>query len=202
MIDLREAIQRFGVPQRFYTDNGAAFRSKILHQVGVSLGISMPHTPPYKPAGRGKIERFFRTVRDRLLAKTTAKTLDQLNRDLQEWVGGYHQNPHEGIAGETPLDKRLRIENLCRNLPETVNIDALFMQSRLVRLYKDGTFRLHNRIFEAPKAHPAKRVEIFFQPWDLSRVFYGQERWLAQRLDKHENARRFERPIRMEVPHE
>ena len=195
MIDLREAILRFGVPQRFYTDNGSAFRSGILHQVGARLGIGMPHTPPYKPQGRGKIERFFRTVRDQLLAKTTAKTLDQLNRDLQEWVGGYHQSPHEGIAGETPLDKRLRIENLCRSLPATVNIDALFMQSRLVRLYKDGTFRLQNRLFEAPKAHPAKRVEIFFQPWDLSKVFYGQERWVAQPLDKHENGRRFDRPI-------
>lgn len=117
-------------------------------------------------------------------------------------MGQYHQVPHNGLTGETPLDKRLRIENLCRNLPETVNIDALFMQSRLVRLYKDGTFRLKNRLFEAPEARPANRVEIFYHPWDLAKVFYGRERWPAWPLDKHENARRFENAVRKEGRHE
>ncbi len=219
IIDFRQSLIRLGVPQRFYSedtddrvprepgraeaaDNGAAFRSRILHQVGARLGIAMPHTPAYQPQGRGKIERFFRTVRERFLAKNTARTIEQLNRDLQEWVAEYHQAPHDGINGETPLDKRLRIEKLCRTLPETTNIDAMFMQSRLVRLNKDGTFRLQNRIFEASKTRPAKRVEIFFHPWDLSTVFYGQERWPARLLDKHENARRFEHSTTQEMRHE
>lgn len=202
MNDLRQSLLRFGLPQRFYTDNGSAFRSKILHQVGARLDIGLPHTPAYKPQGRGKIERFFRTVREQFLVKTTAKTLEQLDRELQEWVATYHQNPHDGIGGETPLDKRLRIENLCRNLPETINLDALFMQSRLVRLYKDGTFRLQNRLFEAPGAGPAKRIEIFFTPWDLSKAYYGKEHWVARRLDKIENSRRFENPVRQECSHE
>jgi len=211
IIDLRQVLLRFGVPQQFYSDNGSAFRSRILHQVGARLGIAMPHTPPYQPQGRGKIERFFRTVRERFLARNTARTLEQLNLDLQEWVAEYHQAPHAGIGGETPLDKRLRIESLCRSLPETANIDALFMQSRRVRLYKDGTFRLQNRLFEAPKANheqqssnrSPRRIEIFFQPWDLSKVFYGQERWPARLLDKHANARRFEEhPNAQEAHHE
>lgn len=210
IIDLRQALLRFGVPQRFYSDNGAAFRSRILHQVGARLGIAMPHTPAYQPQGRGKIERFFRTVRERFLARNTARTLEQLNHDLQEWVAEYHQAPHDGIGGETPLDKRLRIESLCRSLPETANIDALFMQSRQVRLYKDGTFRLQNRLFEAPQANhdhqgsdrSPRRVEIFFQPWNLTTVFYGQERRPARLLDKHENARRFEHPTAQEAHHE
>lgn len=202
IIDLRQSLIRFGVPQRFYTDNGAAFRSRIIHQVGARLGIAMPHTPAYKPQGRGKIERFFLTVRERFLAKNTARTLEQLNRDLQEWVAEYHQNPHGGIADETPLDKRLRIEGLCRALPQNANIDPLFMQSRQVRLNKDGTFRLQNRIFEAPQAPRVNRVEIFFYPWDLTTVFYGQERRPARLLNKHENARRFEHPNAQEAHHE
>jgi translation initiation factor 2 gamma subunit (eIF-2gamma) len=80
-----------------------------------------------------------------ILAKNTASTLEQLNRDLQEWIAEYHQTPHGGIADETPLDKRLRIESLCRVLPGAANIDPLFMLSRQVRLNKDGTFRLQNR---------------------------------------------------------
>ncbi len=202
MIDLRQALSRFGVPQRFYSDNGSAYRSRILHQVGARLNIAMPHTPAYQPKGRGKIERFFLTVRERFLAKNSAKTLEQLNRDLQEWVAEYHQNPHGGIAEMTPLDKRLQIKNLCRALPETANIDPLFMQSRQVRLTKDKTFRLQNQIFEATEAPCAKRIEIFFYPWDLTNVFYGEERHPARLLDKHENARRFERPHNQENKHE
>ena len=202
MIDLRQALLRFGVPRRFYTDNDTAFHSRILHQVGVHLDIAIPHTQPYQAHGQGKIEHFFRTVREQFLDKATAKTLDQLNRDLQDWMVGYHRTPHEGIFGETPLDKRLRIESLCRNLPETVNIDALFLQSRMARIYRDGTFRLGNRLFEAPGARPANRVRIFFHPWDLSRVFYGQERWVARPLDRHQYAKQYEQPIRQEVCHE
>jgi transposase InsO family protein len=191
--DLRDALIRFGRPRQFYTDNGAAFRSRILHQIGNRLDIGMPHTPAYKPCGRGKVERFFRTVRERFLAKNTAQTLPRLNLDLQKWMTEYHQSPHSGIEGETPLDKRLRIENICRVLPATANIDPLFSQSRLVRIYKDGTFRLQNQLFEAPKASAgSNRVEIFFLPWDLKTVYYGPERWPAKILDKVNNAHRFE----------
>jgi len=202
MEDLRLALIRVGVPQRFYSDNGAAFRSRILHQVGARLGIAMPHTPPYQPQGRGKIERFFRTVRERFLAPNTAKTLEALNRDLQAWIAEYHKTPHGGINEETPLDKRLRIENLCRTVPAGANIDAMFMQDRLVRLYKDRTFRLQNRLFEAPEADSNTCLHIYFRPWDLTTVFYGPEQRLARPLDKHANARRFEHPTTKEVTRE
>lgn len=192
MMELRTALQRFGCPQQFYSDNGSAYRSCILHQVGHRFNITMPHTPAYQPMGRGKIERFFRRVREQFLAKVEAKTLDHLNRCLQDWVSAYHQAPHDGLNGETPLRKRLSIKDLCRPLPETANIDALFMQKRLCRVYKDGTFRLQNLVFEAPKADPGGRTEVYFMPWDLSQVFYSKERFPAQRLNKHENARRFE----------
>lgn len=146
--------------------------------------------------------RFFRTIRERFLATTTARTLDQFIRDLQEWIGEYHRAPHAGIEQETPLDKRLRIENLCRTLPAATNLDALFMQSRLVRFYKDRTFRLQNRRFEAPKAGPGKRMEIFFLPWDVNTVLYRPERWPAKPLDKHANARRNENQPPTELSHE
>jgi putative transposase len=55
--DLMIAVQRFGIPKRFYTDNGSA-RSNHLAHVGAKLSMSLPHTPPYLPQGRGKIELF------------------------------------------------------------------------------------------------------------------------------------------------
>lgn len=202
LTDLRQSLMRFGVPQRFYTDNGAAFRSRLLHQVGQRLGFSLPHTPPYQPEGRGKVERFFLTVREQFLAAVEAKTIDHLNRRLQEWVATHIQTPHRGIDGETPLQKRLRITDACRPLPATANIDGLFMQQRLCRVYRNGTFTIAGRPFEAPKAQPGGRTEVFFLPWNLEQVYYTAERIPAIPLNKNENAHRFGRSSPKENTHE
>ncbi|MFP4164882.1 MAG: hypothetical protein ACLFVE_12940 [Chitinispirillaceae bacterium] len=56
--DLMLALRRFGIPRRFYTDNGAAFRSRHLCMVAARLGVAVRTRPPYSPRGKGKIERF------------------------------------------------------------------------------------------------------------------------------------------------
>ncbi|MEW6711634.1 MAG: DDE-type integrase/transposase/recombinase [Candidatus Riflebacteria bacterium] len=196
MINMRTAIQRFGIPMRFYTDNGSSYRSQILRQLGQRFNIAMPHTPPYTPQGRGKIERFFRTVREQLMARIDEKTLPGLNRKLHEWLALYHNAPHSGIEMESPFTKRSVIENSCRELPPAANIDSMFMQQRNCRVYKDGTVRLQGKIFETPEAIKGGRTEIHYYPWDLSQVFYSERRLPAKPIDKLLNARRFEKPGR------
>jgi len=55
--DLMGAVRRFGIPQHFYTDNGAAYSSRHLKIICARNGIDLVHTPPYRPQGRGKVER-------------------------------------------------------------------------------------------------------------------------------------------------
>lgn len=194
MMELRRAIIRFGLPLRFYTDNGSSYRSHLLRQVGQRFHIAMPHTPPYTPQGRGKIERFFRTVREQFLAKTEDKTLTGLNRKLHEWVAGYNNAPHSGINNVTPFIKRANIANSCRELAPTTNLDSMFMLQRNCRVYKDGTIRLQRMIFETPEAPKGGTTEVYYYPWDLSQVFYSEQRLLAKLIDKQLNAMRFEKP--------
>ena len=104
--DLMLAIRRFGVPKRLYTDNGAAFRSRHLRMVSAKLGISLPHTPPYTPRGRGKVERFFRSAREGFLTGRDRSSLEKLNTDLVEWINQYHHKPHRTL-GMSPLDRKL-----------------------------------------------------------------------------------------------
>jgi transposase InsO family protein len=68
---LKEAFETHGLPMRLYVDNGAAFSSELLHLACARSGISLCHSKPYDSPSRGKIERFFRTVRDRLREKST-----------------------------------------------------------------------------------------------------------------------------------
>ena len=105
----RNAIIRRGIPQRLYVDNGASYRSRHLALVCARLGIALIHARPYQPAGKGKIERWFRTLRAGWLAHLDAPVLDSLqtlNRSLWAWIEGeYHNTPHRGLEGRTPLEQ-------------------------------------------------------------------------------------------------
>lgn len=87
---LRAALAARGLPERLYLDNGAAFVSAQLLRTCAVLGIRLVHSTPGRPQGRGKVERFFRTVREQFLVELGRHTgthghpgvgdLDELNR--------------------------------------------------------------------------------------------------------------------------
>jgi putative transposase len=123
--DLMLAIRRFGIPKRFYTDNGAAFRSHHLRLVAAKLGVSLPHTPAYRPQGRGKIERFFRSVREGFLTGRERTSLDKLNADFSAWINQYHQTPHSTL-GMSPLNRKLTDTGpALKQIAPTQNIDDI-----------------------------------------------------------------------------
>ena len=100
---------RRGLPQRLYVDNGANYRSQHLALVCAKLGIALIHARPYRPQGKGKIARWFKTIRAQLLTRLTAEdtaNLAALNRRLAAWIEGeYHHTPHRGLAGLAPLEQ-------------------------------------------------------------------------------------------------
>ena len=61
---LRAGLAARGVPKVVYLDNGRAMVSSQLLRALAVLGIKLTHSKPGQPAGRGKIERLFRTVRE------------------------------------------------------------------------------------------------------------------------------------------
>src|SRR5208283_148798 len=108
---LRQAIAARGVPVKLYIDNAKIYRSQQLARIAASLGILIVHTPPYKPEGRGKIERYFRTVRDQFLTNLDPKqslSLEQLNERYWAWIENvYHRSEHSALAS-TPLRRGQR----------------------------------------------------------------------------------------------
>ena len=60
---LRPALASRGVPKAIYVDRGSAFVDAWLLRACAKLDVRLAHSTPYRPEGRGKIERFFRTVR-------------------------------------------------------------------------------------------------------------------------------------------
>ena len=83
---LQKAFQRRGLPRKLYVDNGPTFRSHHLQHITASLGIALLHCTPYRPEGKGKIERWFLTVRKRFLPLLSPDiTLSHLNEKFHQW---------------------------------------------------------------------------------------------------------------------
>ena len=90
------------------------------------------------------------------------------------------------------MQKRLGIESVCQHVPEVADIESLFRLQRRCRIYNDGTIRLKKKAFEVPGCLPGGRVTIYYMPWDLSRIYYGDDLKLAKPVDLTANAYRFD----------
>jgi transposase InsO family protein len=194
--DLMLAIMRFGIPKRLYTDNGAAFRSHHLRVVAARLGISLPHTPPYKPKGRGKIERFFRTVRDGFLTGRGRSSLNKLNTDFTAWLNHYHHTIHRSLK-MSPLERKLVDTGpSLKQIAPTQNINDLFRMEQQKRVGSDGCVRFFNKRFEIPDAIPGEQVTIYYLPWEQDYILSGPDKLFTKPVDTTKNALRFDKPRR------
>jgi len=170
---LRHSVTARGIPIRFYVDNAKVFHSQQLARIAASLGILVVHSPPYEPEGRGKIERWFRTVREQFLAGLDPKrsmTFAELNARLSTWIDtGYHVSEHSSL-GTTPLVRWQRDIEHVRQIPPATDVRRLFFYRvpRVVR--RDSTFLLQGGFYEAPAHLMGQRVEVRFDPLDASEV--------------------------------
>ena len=90
-----------------YVDNGSNYSSKEFSLICARLGTVLIHTPVRDGASKGKIERFFRTVRDQFLVRDLSqiRSLQQLNVEFTRWLEDtYHQRVHSTL-GMKPIDR-------------------------------------------------------------------------------------------------
>ena len=196
---LKQGILRRGRPVRLYVDNGANYRSRQVALVCARLDIALIHARPYQPSGKGKIERFFRTLRQQFLAGLddgAMASLEALNRNLHGWIEGeYHHNPHRGLDGMTPLEKWARAADSVRYVdPGDAGLDALFLFEAVRRVYRDRTVRLNSRIYEVDAALAGKKVTLHYDPTlpatrPIKVTLDGSDAGEARPVDLEANAR-------------
>ena len=164
----KQALLRRGIPQRLYVDNGANYRSQHLALVCARLGVALIHARPYQPQGKGKMERWFRTLRAQLISRLAAAdtaSLDALNRRLWAWVEGeYHQSPHRGLDDHTPLDRWAMSADQVRLPGPGLDLDALFLFEAKRRVQRDRTVSLNGMLFEADAVLVGQIVTLRYDP--------------------------------------
>ena len=134
---LESALSTRGMPRKIYTDNGAAFRSHHLEHVTACLGIALLHARPYKPQGKGKIERFFRTVRSEFLPYFKGSTLFELNQVFCIWLNDIYHSRNHSSTGQTPFARFTSNIELIRESP--ANLKDYFRKIVRRRVAKDRT---------------------------------------------------------------
>lgn len=167
---LRSGLTSRGIPKKIYVDNGSAFTSKPLLRACAVLGIQLIHSTVRRPEGRGKIERFFRTVRDQFLievATTPIADLDELNRLFYAWVETvYHQHIHTE-TGQTPLD---RFDTTGLVMPDQAQLREAFLWSQTRTVTKTATVSLHGNQYQVDAVLVGRKVELIFDPFDLTDI--------------------------------
>jgi transposase InsO family protein len=185
-----QALLKRGLPRKLYVDNGSAFRSRRLEYTSAALGIALVHARPYRPQGKGKIERFFRTVRSQFLPGFTGESFDDLNRAFQRWLADvYHPRVHTS-TGQSPFERFTSRMECLRAAPS--DLRDYFRKTVRRRVNKDRSVTVDKRLFEAPVALIGKQVEILYHPEspELVEIRCGQTSWGFHRaIDLHVNSR-------------
>lgn len=164
---LRQALRMRGLPRKLYVDNGPSFRSNHLEHTCASLGIVLLHARPYQPEGKGKIERWFGTVRGSFLAAYKPGTFEDLNEKFGAWLAGYNETKHSS-TGSTPI-KRFA-DNIECVRPAPKDLEDHFRKTAKRTVAKDRTIALAGRLYEAPVELIGKQISLLYHEHDPARV--------------------------------
>ncbi len=176
---LRAALYKRGVPEQLYVDNGSIYSSKEITLICARLGAILSHTPIRDGAAKGKIERFFRTVRECFLTqKLDLSSLDALNRQFITWVEDQYNSQTHSAIGMKPIDRFGLDLSRIRFLPPSHATDELFYVEENRQVKKDNTFSLKNIRYEAPADLRDCQIQVRFDRNTRSSVivYYKDQR--------------------------
>jgi len=153
------ALRRHGSPDALYLDNGPTYIGHALRVGCARLEISLLHARPYDAPARGKMERFWRSLREGCLDFLGSVTsLHDVNVRLLAWLDEhYHRTPHGGLLGKTPTQVFEAAPREPDALDDKAIADALTVRVRR-RVRRDTTISIEGRDWELDLGFLAGRV--------------------------------------------
>lgn len=166
---LKQAVLRHGLPKKLVIDNGAAYRAKSLQGICARLEVRLVYCRPYAPEGKGKIERWHRTLRQQFLAELNLaeiRDLPDLNARLWAWLEQvYHTRIHTALNTLTPRQRWHQDLVRVRPLgPFALRLDEVFYHRIQRKVRRDGTIAWQGRYFEVPHTLNGKHIVLVVDP--------------------------------------
>jgi putative transposase len=195
-----DALRRRGLPDALYLDNGSTYRGESLRVACERLGTTLLHANPYDPQARGKMERFWRTLREGCLDYVgSLGSLHEVNLRLWAFLDQhYHKAPHASLMGSSP--ERVYAPSSRPVVPvDEDQLRAAFTARESRRVRRDSTLDVAGVTFELDQGFLAGRIVTVahcmldrpLQPW----VEYQQKRYALRPVDPKANAHRKRRQL-------
>lgn len=195
----KEAVLKRGIPRLLYTDNGKIYRSQQFEYMCASLGCTLIHAQPFSPNEKGKIERFFLTVRRRFLSGINSvelKNIDDLNQRFFRWLDeDYQRKPHSSLNGLSPLDIFMSQVSRVRIISDPTTVKEKFLLRINRTVAHDATFTINNILFETDQRFASSRIEVRYDPEWLKNcnapvLIYCDDKKVGEgrQVNFHENA--------------
>ncbi|KLU63765.1 integrase core domain protein [Desulfosporosinus acididurans] len=184
----RMAIQKWGLPQAVYFDNGKQYRNKSMTRTCSKLGIRLLYARPYAAESKGKVEKFNRLI-DAFLAEVALekpKTLDRLNDLFQVWLSECYQNkPHTALENKMSPETAYRSDKEPLRFPDPEVLANAFLHSESRNVDKSGCINFMGKKYEVGLSFIGCRVDVIYDPADISELtieYEGHAPWKAHEL--------------------
>ncbi len=188
---LKNAIATYGIPDKLYVDNGCSYSNEQLSMICVSLGILLLHTRVRDGASKGKVERHFRTLKERWLYTLdidAINSLAQFNGLLRDYIRSYNTTFHRGING-VPLDRYEASKTHPRKPESRQWLEDCFYNRITRKVRKDSTVTIDGICYDVPMQFISAKVDIRFQPDDMTSAFilFDDQKFPIRQTNRNEN---------------
>lgn len=189
----RDAVATYGIPGKLYVDNGSPYKNEQLPLICGQLGTVLIHTPLRDGASKGKVERNFRTLRQRFLNTLDAsslKDIGQLNRMLADYIRKHNTSVHSA-TGMPPYSRYMEDLSHIRMPKSSEWLEECFLHRVKRKVRNDATVMLDKKFFDVPMEFIGSSVEIRYRPGELHSAFILQndKRFPLMPTDKTANSK-------------
>ena len=190
---LKSAIEKYGIPDKLYLDNGSPYSNNQLSRICASVGIVEIHTPVRDGASKGKVERNFRTTKERwvyALDFSEIHSLDELNESLAKYIRQHNTTEHSAI-GKTPLDRFMETREHMRAPKSQEWLDENFHNRIERRVRNDSCITIDNVTYDVPPQFIGMKVEVRHLPGNMGNAYilYNGEHFPIFCTDKVANCK-------------
>jgi transposase InsO family protein len=170
---LKHAVLTYGIPDKLYTDHGSSYVNEQLTLICGSIGTLQLKTPLRDGASKGKVERNFRTLKNRWLHgldTSQIRSLAAFNELLSEYIHR-HNNTIHSATRETPLERFMRTRNHIR-LPKSRDwLDECFHNRISRKVNNDSCITINGIYYDAPQHFIGMKVEVRYLPDTMEEAY-------------------------------
>ncbi|MFB5763719.1 DDE-type integrase/transposase/recombinase [Paenibacillus medicaginis] len=185
----RQAIQKYGVPEAVYFDNGKQYRTQAMTRTCSKLGTRLLYAKPYSPESKGKVERFNQIVDSFLseVALEKPKTLARLNERFEVWLSEcYQHKPHSALPDKQSPETAFRSDKKALRFMDPVTLSDAFLHSEKRKVDKSGCISFMNRKYEVGLTVMGCTVDVVYDPADTTELtieYEGRAPWRVREME-------------------